>query len=59
MQRAAIFHKHDVRTTAGIEHMRLSNSERQKYEQTLPCEVSCGHCGMGYKAAGTKTSVPA
>ena len=45
MQWAAIFHKRDVRMTAGIEHLRFFNSEQQRHERILPCKVSCGLCG--------------
>ena len=45
MQWAAIFHKRDVRITAGIDYLRFFNSERFTYERVLPCKVSCGRCG--------------
>ena len=45
MQWAAIFHKHDVRITKGIEHLQFYNSELDKHERILPCKVSCTRCG--------------
>ena len=45
MQWAAIFHKHDVRITRGIEHLHFYNGELNKQERILPCKVSCGLCG--------------
>jgi hypothetical protein len=45
MQWAAIFHKKDVRITAGIEHLRFYNSERDRHDRILPCKVSCKRCG--------------
>ena len=45
MQWAAIFHKHDVRFSHGVEHLRFFNSESLKHERILPCKVSCGCCG--------------
>ena len=45
MQWAAIFHKRDVRITAGAEHLRFYNSDRNRYERVQPCKVSCALCG--------------
>ena len=45
MQWAAIFHKHDVRITEGIDHLNFYNSELDKHERILPCKVSCALCG--------------
>ena len=45
MQWAAIFHKRNVRITAGTQHLRFFNSERQTHERILPCKVSCARCG--------------
>ncbi len=45
MQWAAIFHKHHVRITEGINHLSFYNSELNKYERILPCKVSCALCG--------------
>ena len=45
MQWAAIFHKHDVRITEGIDHLNFYNSELNKHERILPCKVSCALCG--------------
>ena len=45
MQWAAIFHKRDVRFTAGVEHLRYFNSMLNRDERSLPCKVSCGLCG--------------
>ncbi|MEJ2470871.1 MAG: GFA family protein [Desulfuromonadales bacterium] len=45
LQWAAIFHKHHVRFTSGLEHVRFFNSELGKNEHILPCKVSCNRCG--------------
>jgi hypothetical protein len=45
MQWAAIFHKKDVRFTAGIDHLRFYNNERDQHARILPCKVSCARCG--------------
>ena len=45
LQWAAIFHKHQVRFTAGLEQLRFYNSEQGLNERILPCKVSCKHCG--------------
>lgn len=45
MQWAAIFHKRDVRLTAGAEHLRFYNSTTKRPERTLPCKVACALCG--------------
>ena len=45
MQWAAIFHKHDVRITKGIDHLHFYNNELNKHERILPCKVSCALCG--------------
>jgi hypothetical protein len=45
MQWAAIFHKHHVRFSAGLNHLRFFNSGRNTAERILPCKVSCGLCG--------------
>ena len=45
MQWAAIFHKHDVRITKGLAHLKFYNSELDRYERILPCKVSCALCG--------------
>ena len=45
MQWAAIFHKHHVRLTAGIDCLHFYNSELNKHERILPCKVSCASCG--------------
>lgn len=45
MQWAAIFHKHDVRFSQGIDHLRFYNSALDKQERILPCKVSCALCG--------------
>ena len=44
MQLAAIFHKGDVRFTAGIDRLHFYNSELNKHERILPCKVSCTEC---------------
>ena len=45
MQWAAIFHKHDVRILAGMNHLFFYNRELDKPERILPCKVSCALCG--------------
>ena len=45
MQWAAIFHKHHVRFSAGLDHLRFFNGTLNKAERRLPCKVSCGRCG--------------
>jgi len=45
MQWAAIFHKRDVRITAGVDCLRFYASGPGAAERTLPCKVSCGRCG--------------
>ncbi len=45
MQWAAIFEKRAVRFTAGLDHLRFFNSERNRPERILPCKVSCAACG--------------
>lgn len=45
MQWAAIFHKRDVRFTAGVAHLRFYNSELRRHERLLPCKVACTLCG--------------
>ena len=45
MQWAAIFYKHHVRFTAGVDHLTYYNSELNKQERVLPCKVSCANCG--------------
>jgi hypothetical protein len=45
MQWAAIFHKHDIQFTAGMDHVRFFNSEINSHERVLPCKVSCALCG--------------
>ena len=45
MQWAAIFHKHDVRITHGLEHLHFYNRDLNKPERILPCKVSCALCG--------------
>lgn len=44
-QWAAIFHKRDVRLTAGAGHLRFYSSERGEAGRVPPCKVSCGACG--------------
>ena len=44
MQWAAIFFKHDVRFTQGIEFLRFYNSTLDRHERLLPCKVSCTRC---------------
>ena len=45
MQWAAIFHKHHVRFTAGLDHLHFFNSEQGMNDRILPCKVSCNQCG--------------
>ena len=45
MQWAAIFHKHHVRMTKGIDHLHFYNSELNIHNRILPCKVSCALCG--------------
>ena len=45
MQWAAIFHKHHVRFSAGLDHLRFFNGALNRDERVLPCKVSCRCCG--------------
>ena len=45
LQWAAIFHKQDVRFTAGVDRLRFFSSRHNRYERSLPCKVSCSLCG--------------
>lgn len=45
MQWAAIFQKHHMRFTSGLDLLRFYNSERDMNERILPCKVSCSLCG--------------
>jgi len=45
MQWAAIFHKHHVRFTAGLDQLRFFNSDQGVNDRILPCKVSCNRCG--------------
>ncbi len=45
MQWAAIFHKHDVRITKGLNDLKFYNSEQKIHARNLPCKVSCDLCG--------------
>jgi len=45
MQWAAIFHKHHVRFTAGLDQLRFYNSKQGINDRVLPCKVSCKRCG--------------
>jgi len=45
MQWAAIFYKHAVRITEGIDDLNFYNNEPNKHERILPCKVSCALCG--------------
>lgn len=44
MQWAAIFHKRDVRFTAGAAHLRFYNAALDRAERLLPCKVACASC---------------
>jgi hypothetical protein len=54
MQWAAIFHKHDVRISEGIDHLNFYNNEVNKHERILPCKVSCALCGTLLADEGRK-----
>jgi len=45
MQWAAIFRKHHVRLTAGLDHLRFFNNAQGNNDRILPCKVSCNQCG--------------
>lgn len=45
LQWAAIFYKHQVRFTAGLDQLFFFNSEQGINERLLPCKVSCNNCG--------------
>ncbi len=45
MQWAAIFHKRDVRLTAGFDHLHFYHSENDRQGRILPCKLSCARCG--------------
>ncbi|MGI9423606.1 MAG: GFA family protein [Hyphomicrobiaceae bacterium] len=45
MQWAAIFHKHNVRFSKGLKHLRFFNGHLNRPERILPCKVSCSLCG--------------
>jgi hypothetical protein len=45
MQWAAIFHKHHVRLTAGIDALRFFNDEVGCAERVAPCKLRCAECG--------------
>ena len=44
MQWAAIFHKCNVRFSAGVAHLRFYNSALDLPERRLPCKVVCALC---------------
>jgi hypothetical protein len=44
MQWAAIFDKHHVRFTSGMDHLYFYNGHLDKQERILPCKVSCALC---------------
>jgi hypothetical protein len=54
MQWAAIFHKRDVRFTAGVRHLRFYNSALDRHERILPCKVSCALCDTPIADEGRK-----
>ncbi|MEA2061623.1 MAG: GFA family protein [Thermodesulfobacteriota bacterium] len=54
MQWAAIFYKHHVRITAGLNHLVFYNEEQDKPERILPCKVRCGRCGTPIADEGRK-----
>lgn len=45
MQWAAIFHKHHVGFSTGLDHLKFYNGALNEAERILPCKVSCGLCG--------------
>ncbi len=45
MQWAAIFHKRDVRVTAGVDRLRFFNGSSNAPGRILPCRIDCGRCG--------------
>ena len=45
MQWAAIFHKHHVRFSTGLDQLSFFSGELNKAERILPCKVSCNLCG--------------
>ncbi len=45
MQWAAIFHKRDVRFTAGIQELGFYHAPSHSRSRELPCKVSCQLCG--------------
>ena len=45
MQWAAIFHKRDVRLSAGEEHLRFYHAPARREAREQPCKVACGICG--------------
>ena len=45
MQWAAIFYKHHVRFTAGLDQLVFFNSEQGTKSRILPCKISCIQCG--------------
>ena len=42
---AAIFHKHHVQFTSGIDDLKFYNGDLNSAERILPCKVSCARCG--------------
>ena len=44
MQWAAIFHKHDVRITVGINQISFYNTALDAPERILPCKLACALC---------------
>lgn len=45
MQWAAIFHKHHIKFTAGIEHVKFFDGSLNTSKRVLPCKASCSICG--------------
>ena len=54
MQWAAIFHKNQVRFSAGLDHLRFFNGSLNKAERVLPCKLSCSLCGSLIADEGRK-----
>jgi hypothetical protein len=45
MQWAAIFEKHHVQITRGLDHLRFYDAARDELRRRLPAKVSCALCG--------------
>ena len=54
MQWAAIFYKHHIRFSAGLDHLRFFNGSLNKAKRVLPCKLSCSFCGTLIADEGRK-----